>query len=84
MSLNLQPHTFRKAKGGGQVLTRTVPYIRLRVGEEPPIFIQGGKFFYEGGSALAEKDIPKWVAGELKKISEQAKREVGLGGDSED
>lgn len=85
MSLNLQPQTFKTTKKGAVILTRSQPYIRLRSGEEAPIFIQSGKFWYEGqGDPIPEKEMPKWVAIELKKVSEEAKREVGLGSVSED
>ena len=82
--LSLKPHEYRKQPDSSSaVLTRLNPYIRLRQlgGDEPPIFIQGGLFFYEGGQEIPKAKLPAWVLEELKKLTPKARKEVGLGDD---
>lgn len=63
-------------------LVRTRPYIRLKeqgdtnAPANSPIFIQDGKFFYEGGQEVDEH--PAWLSDALAKLSPKARTEVGL------
>jgi hypothetical protein len=80
MSFTLKVHDYKRRRDGNQaVLVRVQPYVRLKNGEEsPPIFVQSGKFWAEGGDEIDEDDLPDWVAGEIAKMSKTAKREAGL------
>lgn len=69
--LTLRVHEYTKVSGSQAVrLTKVTPYIRLSSGQGPPIFIQNGKLWSEGGPPI--KDIPDWFYDELAKISKTA------------
>lgn len=80
VQLTLKVHDYKRKKGGNQaVLLSVTPYVRLKAGyDQPPVFVQGGKFFAEGGEELADDELPDWLDAEIKKMSESAKREAGL------
>jgi hypothetical protein len=54
------------------------PYVRVMAGDGPPIYIQGGQFYSEGGHSILKKDLPPWVDNELKKLSHETKVSCGL------
>jgi hypothetical protein len=83
MTLSLRPHEYRTDKRTGRnILTRMNPYVRLRNGDDPPVFLQGGKLYDEGGTEI--KKAPPWVVEHMKVMSDKAKREVGFADDSSD
>lgn len=75
MSFTLRPHEV-KTRGGQPILVRDRPYLRLRAGDDPPIFIQGGKFYYENGQEVSE--VPDWVMEKLKEVQPKVREQVGL------
>lgn len=75
--LSLKTHDTKKLPNGSQVVVSAKPYVRLvSGGGDPPIFVQGGHFFTEGGPEL--KDVPDWVQEELEKLTPVVRKEVGL------
>lgn len=60
-SLSLKTHDVTVNKQGEATGTRVTPYIRLCEGDGPPIFLQNGRYFYEGGEEVPSKDMPDWV-----------------------
>lgn len=85
-TLTLRTHEYKTNRSGSS-LARINPYVRIKAsvkGEDgeyedhAPVFIQGGLYFSEGGEEIAAKDLPKWLPGEVAKLSEKVKREVGL------
>lgn len=75
MPLSLKPHVY-KTKDGVPTLTRVEPYVRLSSGEGPPIFIQNGAFWTEGGERVS--DPPGWVEDAVDRLDDRTKEEVGL------
>src|SRR4030095_4565127 len=61
-------------------LVETNPYIRLRSGNEPPIFLQGGVAYDEGGVVVAQ--WPEWLqqAGAALDPAPRAGAWAGVGG----
>lgn len=78
MTFTLQTEEYAMKKGR-PVRIRNTPYVRLCLADNPPVFIQHGKFYYENGQELSESDLPEWVSNELAKLSHDARQEVGLG-----
>lgn len=77
MPLNLRPHEYKRQPNSGMaVLTRLNPYVRLSVEGQPPIFVQDGRYYAAGGDEI--KMAPDWVKGEVAKLSDRARKEVGL------
>lgn len=76
MTLDLRVHHWKRDKRNRAVLTKTRPYIRLRNGDSPAVFIQEGRYYTDNGEEM--KKIPSWVADHLKGVSDIVKREVGL------
>ena len=78
MSFTLKPHEYVK-KRGGSALLKVNPYIRIRAGEDtPPIFIQGGVYYYEDGEKIDVKDLPDGIKDAVAKLSDKAKKDCGL------
>lgn len=75
MSFTLRPHEL-KTRGGQTILVRDRPYLRLRQGEDPPIFVQGGKFYFENGQEVEE--LPDWVVEKLKQVNPEVRKQIGL------
>jgi hypothetical protein len=70
-------HEYQKIPGTSEVrLIRTQPYVRLTHENWPPIFIQGGQFYYQGGPPVTP--LPEWVAEEVARLSPACRAEVGL------
>lgn len=76
--LTLRPHDVRTDSNGTRVSVTTSHYVRLFSGAGPPVFVQHGKFFCEGGPELKDHELPDWLDDELAKLSEAVRREVGL------
>lgn len=68
--------------GGGtqQRLVRTSPYVRLKAGEGPPVFIQGGVLFFEGGDVVKPDQLPGWFDAQLRTLNKHTLAEVGWAG----
>lgn len=77
MTFSLRTHITKMGRGE-TVVARVTPYIRLRSGENPPIFVQGGAFYWEGGQRVKDADLPDWVEPELDKLTPEVRREAGL------
>jgi hypothetical protein len=85
-TLSLKTHEYKKSRNGSSI-ARINPYVRLKAStknedgeweDHAPVFIQNGLYFSEGGEEITAKDLPKWIAAEVAKLSETVKREVGL------
>lgn len=76
--LNLRPHSLVKRKGVVVVGEQVSPYVCLRNGDEAPVYIQGGHFFWAGGEEVPQKDVPKWAIEAANGLTEETRREVGL------
>jgi hypothetical protein len=73
--LTLKVHEYTRVSGSQAVrLTKVTPYIRLVSGQGPPIFIQNGKLWSEGGPPIT--DIPNWFYDEIRKVSKEALADV--------
>ncbi len=59
-----------------QRLVKTNHYVRIGSDQGPPIYIQGGEIYSEGGPLLDEKDIPDWFWPEVNKLNDHALRAV--------
>lgn len=76
MSLRLDKvHNYVLEPGGMTVkLVSTNPYIRFST-EQGTIFLQAGRFFYEGGEEVDK--LPTWLDRELEKANPKALKECG-------
>ena len=75
LRLSLRPHSLVKRQG--LVVTgQANPYVCLRSEGGPPVFIQGGHFFWEGGDLCDE--VPDWALEACKKLTKEVRKEVGL------
>lgn len=72
--LSLQTHE-PVIRDGKQVDMKVTPYLRVCTGDGPPIFIQKGRLYGEGGGEI--KDPPEWFKDELNKIDKKALEKVG-------
>lgn len=73
-----QVHEYKKVPNSSEVrLVRERPYVRLNgVGATSPIFVQGGKLYYEGGGEVVK--VPEWFWLEAEKVSPLMRKSVGL------
>jgi hypothetical protein len=80
MTLNLEKvHDYKRIPGTTQVqLVGSHPATRVRAAGEPPIFIQDGLCYSEGGQQIDKEDLPGWFWPEAAKMSETALVECGL------
>jgi hypothetical protein len=70
--LSLKTHDVTVNKATGEATgTRVTPYIRLCQGDGPPIFLQNGGYFYEGGEEVPKDKHPDW----LEELQEACSRE---------
>lgn len=70
-------HEYQRVPGTQDMrLIRTQPYVRITHGGDPPIFIQGGQFYYQGGTPVPA--LPEWLPDEIAHLSETVRAEVGL------
>jgi hypothetical protein len=77
MTFTLKPHEYVKKRGGS--FLKVNPYVRFRAGDDtPPIFIQGGNYYYEDGEKIEPKDVPESIKAQVNKLTDQAKKECGL------
>ncbi len=83
MSLSLnRVHVFARRKNErGETVTqliRTDLYTRLSSQGEPPVFLQGGRFYSEGGDEYLGDQLPGWVEIELQKLNPSVLEECGF------
>jgi hypothetical protein len=57
-------------------LVRVVPYVRICIKQKPPVLIQNGVYFDDGGKEMEK--VPAWVVKEVAKLSPVVRDEVGL------
>lgn len=57
-------------------LVATNHYARITVGGQPPLYIQNGRFWSEGGDELTP--VPAWAWKEAAKLSKDMQREIRL------
>lgn len=72
MSFNLAS-TFTNKSGH---VIKEAHHIRLKKGQEPPIYIQNNAFWYEDGSEI--KNPPEWVFSELEKCDKNQLKAVNF------
>ena len=86
MTFTLSPHEHKQKAGdkfnaGERHRSLQVRhYVRIQLEGSPPVFIQDGKYFWEGGEVIKPKDMPKGIQVEVDNMTEQARRDVGLNG----
>ena len=80
MPLDLKAvHLYEKVPGTDQTrLVKTNPYVRLGRKDHPPIYVQGGQVYGEGGGPI--EPIPDWFAGEMARLSPKVRDEIGWRG----
>src|SRR5262245_41081787 len=75
-------HNYQRKPGSMEVrLVETNPAMRLKVKDEPPVWVQNGKFYQDGESTQELTEVPLWVYEELKRVSPALRRECGLATD---
>ena len=80
MPLDLKAvHLYEKVPGTDQTrLVKTNPYVRLGRKDHPPIYVQGGRVYGEGGGAI--EPLPDWFDGEMARLSPKVRDEIGWRG----
>ncbi len=53
------------------------PVVRLAQGMGPPLFIQEGKVYAEGGDEIPKDQLPGWFHEQVKIMTPQARLEIG-------
>lgn len=78
-TFNLQGvHVFERDPGSQNYrLSKIYPAMRLSQSGQS-IYIQHGRYWSPGGDPIRSKDLPDWVAAELKKCSPAALADVGI------
>lgn len=77
MAFSLKTHEFRRVSGSNtRVLTRIRPYIRVRNGEDPPLYIQEGRVYSESGQEV--DPLPPWFWDHARTITPAGRNKVGL------
>lgn len=76
--LNLRPHQLVRRKGVVVVGEGTDPYVCLRNGDGPEVYVQRGHFFWAGGEEIPPGDVPAWVEAQCKLLTPNTRKEVGL------
>jgi hypothetical protein len=77
-TLKLKTHEVSVNKQGETLGTRVTPYIRLYAEDGPPIFLQGGAYFYEGGEQVPDEAQPDWLFDMQKKCNPEALKACGF------
>ena len=76
MALDLRTHIDERIPNTQEVRRVKVnPYLRLCQKGSPPVYVQGGKVYAEGGPEV--ETLPAWFAEEMAKVSPQVRAEVG-------
>lgn len=70
-------HVYERIPGTTDVrMTGLHPYMRFCIEDEPPVFVQDGRFYYAGGEEV--NTVPEWVTAEVEKLSPSMRDEIGL------
>ena len=78
MALELRGvHKYERIPGtaGEARLTGLNPYVRITRGDHPPIYVQGGQVYGEGGGPI--EPLPDWFPAEMARLSPKVRAEVG-------
>ena len=80
MGLTLsEVHVLQRSPGSNQVVKiSSNPYMRLVQQGEPPVCIQRGKFYSDGGVLMQLKNVPGWVRSGVSKLNANALKRIGL------
>jgi hypothetical protein len=65
-------HKLEKDHDGRGIITATNPYIRYVSEGNPPLNLQGGRFYYDNGTKCALSDVP----GEVRKLVDDMSKET--------
>lgn len=69
----------RQEETGRMILVESNPYTRFVQGGDPPVCIQRGSFYSDGGDRIQLPDVPQWVWYAVGKMTEDARKNIGLG-----
>lgn len=72
-------HDYERGPGNTVLMKRINPANQIRyTSDVPPVIVQGGRFYSEGGQEIPERDLPEafWQAARRK--TEESRRECGL------
>jgi hypothetical protein len=80
MPLQLQGvHKYKREEGTNRmVLVEKHPYVRLVKKGEPPVIVQDGHFYADGGPEYTKESLPSWVIPELRNRTDEGLRNIGL------
>jgi len=79
LPLSLKTHEVTVNKATGEATgVRVTPYIRLCQGDGPPIFLQNGAYFHEGGEPMEEENRPDWLDDLQRKCSPEQLKAAGF------
>jgi hypothetical protein len=67
LTLTQVHETAKDPNTGLDRITRENPYVRLKQGEFPPLYIQGGQVYDESGTV--QKTMPAWFMEEIEKAN---------------
>lgn len=74
--LTLRVHDYARIPGTHDMrLVKTTPYVRLARQGSPPIYVQGGRVYSEGGPEVST--VPAWLPDELAKLTPTVRTEIG-------
>lgn len=73
-----QVHKYVRVPGTQEMrLMKVSPAIRLCKGMDPPLWIQEGKVYGEGGDEIPKEKLPDWFHEQVALMTPQARSEVG-------
>jgi hypothetical protein len=77
MGLDLNAvHLYEKIPGTDQTrLVRMNPYVRIGRKDHPPIYVQAGQVYGEGGQPV--DPLPDWFGEEMSRLSPKVRNEIG-------
>lgn len=81
MALDLNPHQYTVNPETSQpTLIRVTPYVRLREHDGPPLFLQGGQVYSEGGPLIPREEWPEWLPSAIARLNNVGLEESGFKG----
>jgi len=73
-----QVHKYVRIPGTQEMrLMKVSPAIRICKGMAPPLWIQEGKVYAEGGDEIPKEKLPDWFDEQVKMMTPQARSEIG-------
>lgn len=73
-----QVHKYVRVPGTQEMrLMKVSPVVRICKGTDPPLFIQEGKVYAEGGDEIPKEKLPGWFHDQVKLMTVQARSEIG-------